>query len=136
MADARCTPDDWVKLSNTDLDMAGVALTSGHGSYVLFHCQQALEKRLKALASLATGEYPPRLHSLRRLAAHCRLAVPEHYLELFDDLVVAYTASRYDAAFAEVAEDPGRAAVVLGLTQEAARWLDAEMERLKSEQPE
>jgi len=34
----------------------------------LFCCQQAIEKRLKALVVNATDEFPPKLHDLTRLA--------------------------------------------------------------------
>lgn len=135
MADGLCTPDQWVKLSDADLSMARTALQAGHAAYVLFHCQQALEKRLKALVALKTDQYPPRLHSLTQLAAEAGVSVPEKWQALFDELTVAYTASRYDAAYVAAA-DLKRAEQRLQLSVEAAQWLDEEMSRLKSERGE
>lgn len=58
----------WAEQARYDLDTAGAMLSSGRYLYVVFCCQQAVEKALKALIVVRTGEMPPRLHNLPRLA--------------------------------------------------------------------
>ena len=58
----------WAEQSQYDLDTARAMLASGRYLYVLFCCQQAVEKALKALIVRRTGELPPRLHNLLGLA--------------------------------------------------------------------
>lgn len=108
-----------------------MSMQAGLAADVLFHCQQALEKRLKALVALKTDQYPPRLHSLTRLAAEAGVTVPEKWQGLFDKLTAAYTASRYDAAYV-AASDLKHAEQQLQLCVEAVQWLDEQMSRLKS----
>lgn len=43
-------------------------LASGRYLYVVFCCQQAVEKALKAVIVRKTGALPPRVHNLLRLA--------------------------------------------------------------------
>ncbi|MCX7598804.1 MAG: HEPN domain-containing protein [Armatimonadetes bacterium] len=135
MADGVCKPEQWVKLSDADLKAAHVAMQAGLVADVLFHCQQALEKRLKALIALKTGQYPPRLYSLSRLAAEAGVLVPERLQELFEELTAAYTASGYDAAYV-AASEPGHAEERLKPSVVAAQWLDNQTKRQKSERDE
>ena len=58
----------WIKISDYDVETAQAMQKSGRYLYVLFCCQQAIEKRLKALVVNATDEFPPKLHDLTRLA--------------------------------------------------------------------
>ena len=53
------TEGDWIEQSTYDLETARAMLTSGRYLYVLFCCQQAVEKTLKALIVHRTGEFPP-----------------------------------------------------------------------------
>ena len=65
MADAA---EKWAAQSLYDIETAKAMLDSGRYLYVLFCCQQAVEKMLKALIAKRTRELPPRLHNLIRLA--------------------------------------------------------------------
>ena len=58
-------------------------LDSGRYLYVLFCCQQAVEKMLKAVIVKQTNEFPPRLHNLMRLAEFASLEIPEARAEFF-----------------------------------------------------
>ena len=58
----------WVEHSRYDLDTASAMLKSGRYLYVLFCCQQAVEKAIKAVIVRRTEDFPPRLHNLLRLA--------------------------------------------------------------------
>jgi len=63
----------WVDASRYDLETAKALLESRRYLYVLFMCQQCLEKLLKAQVMARTVELPPRIHGLVRLA---ELAAP------------------------------------------------------------
>jgi len=54
----------WVAASRYDLETARALLKSRRYLYVLFMCQQALEKLLKALVTARTEPFPLRSHNL------------------------------------------------------------------------
>ncbi|MBN1918828.1 MAG: HEPN domain-containing protein [Verrucomicrobia bacterium] len=60
--------DSWRQRAEYDLETARAMLDAGRSLYVLFCCQHAIEKALKALIVERTGELPPRIHNLPRLA--------------------------------------------------------------------
>ncbi len=49
----------WFEQAEYDLDTALAMLESGRYLYVLFCCQQAIEKGLKAVIVEQTGNFPP-----------------------------------------------------------------------------
>lgn len=85
---------DWVALADMDLAAAEVLLERGLYPPVIFHCQQAVEKLLKAIWLERTGEVPPRTHNLVDLASELKLSLPEweSFLGTLTDQAVA---SRY-----------------------------------------
>lgn len=62
----------WAEQARYDLETASAMLSSGRYLYVVFCGQQAVEKALKALIVERTGEMPPRLHNLPKLAEEGR----------------------------------------------------------------
>jgi HEPN domain-containing protein len=58
----------WTGLSNRDIETAGILLEAGRPLEALFFAHMALEKALKARIVRCTGQAPPRLHNLTRLA--------------------------------------------------------------------
>ncbi|MCZ6875578.1 MAG: HEPN domain-containing protein [bacterium] len=100
MADAA---ERWATQSRYDLETAKAMLDAGRYLYVLFCCQQAVEKMLKALIAKRTKALPPRLHNLMRLADVASLTVPENTAHLFRRLSDFYIASRYPAELDETA---------------------------------
>ena len=63
-------------------------LEPGRYLYVVFCCQQAVEKTLKAIIAKRTGETPPRIHSLMRLAEKAAIALSEEQAQLFRELSI------------------------------------------------
>ena len=53
--------DYWEDIANYDLDTAEAMFNSGRYLYVVFMCQQAVEKLVKGLYVLNKGEEPPRV---------------------------------------------------------------------------
>jgi HEPN domain-containing protein len=57
----------WISLSRYDINTAKAMLAGRRYLYVLFTCQQAIEKMLKALVVKNTGSFPPKIHDLVKL---------------------------------------------------------------------
>ena len=58
---------EWVERARYDLETAKSMLEAGRYLYVLFCCQQAVEKAIKALIAERTNDMPPRIHNLPKL---------------------------------------------------------------------
>jgi len=58
----------WVELAEEDLAIARDLHRSAHYLAAAYHCQQALEKMLKALVQQRQDDPPPRTHNLQELA--------------------------------------------------------------------
>jgi HEPN domain-containing protein len=119
-------PEKWVEKALYDLDTARAMLASDRYFYVLFCCQQAVEKMLKAVIAKQTGRVPPRLHNLNRLAERTGLEFSEKRMDLLGELSSYYVQSRYPEetdteTTREIAED------TLTLTEEAVQWLQSVM---------
>ena len=84
----------WVDASRYDLETARVLLDSRRYLYVLFMCQQSLEKLLKAHLMVRTVEFPPRIHSLVRLAELAALNLEERERGFLERLSLYYIQSR------------------------------------------
>lgn len=124
MADAA---ERWVAQSRYDIETAKAMLDTGRYLYVLFCCQQAVEKMLKGLIAKQTSVLPPRLHNLMRLAEVASLTVPEDTARLFRRLSEFYIASRYPAELDEAVWtiDPEQSRQTYSATEDALRWLSS-----------
>ncbi|MHC4519881.1 MAG: HEPN domain-containing protein, partial [Planctomycetota bacterium] len=72
----------WTVGSEEDLDAAESLLEKGHLRHGLFFAHLALEKMLKAPVVQRTGQSPPKIHNLVRLAQRAGLE-PEPEQERF-----------------------------------------------------
>lgn len=98
--------ESWLRFARNDLNLAKQAAASNElGGLAAFHCQQAVEKSLKALLVLA-GAQPPRVHDLLRLwkLVHPVYRLAED-LELLGDIGEFYVDGRYPASI-ETGEPP------------------------------
>ena len=100
---------------------------SGRHLYVLFCCQQAVEKMLKALIAARLKEIPPRIHNLVRLAETAALQPGSDRLDFLRELSAYYVQSRYPEEIQEIASHMRReeAQRVLNQTEEAVGWLSS-----------
>ena len=89
------TEQGWVDQAQYDLDTARAMLASSRYLYVLFCCQQAVEKTLKAVIIRRTGEMPPRVHNLLRLAEIAQVQADQVQVRLLGELSAYYIQSRY-----------------------------------------
>lgn len=80
----------WVDASRYDLETARAMLQARRYLYVLFKCQQALEKLLKAHVTARTAKFPPRIHSLLRLIELAVLKISPEEKTLLERLSLYY----------------------------------------------
>ena len=89
----------WLDIAQYDLDTAEAMLISGRWLYVVFMCQQAVEKLVKGLYVLYIDDNVPKTHNIRILIEKFESLLPEtvtdeHY-DLFEDLTIHYLNGRY-----------------------------------------
>jgi HEPN domain-containing protein len=123
----------WVDASRYDLATARALLKSRRYLYVLFMCQQAIEKILKACATMKTEDFPPRIHNLARLAELAVLDMTEEERRLLERLSLYYLQSRYPPEIQTLAKKVSRSIAVSHLRQTEALWrkLNKELTRTK-----
>lgn len=92
----------WIKLSDYDVETAKAMHKAGRYLYVLFCCQQAVEKRLKALVVRTTDEFPPKLHDLIRLLDLTKINLEGSQRLFLRKLTNYYIETRYPEEMAEL----------------------------------
>lgn len=115
----------WTEQARYDLDTRCAMLKSGRYLYVLFCCQQAVEKAIKAIIAKKSNEFPPRIHSLIRLAEVASLELTEERAQLLRELSSYYIQTRYPeeipALDAKISEF--QTSKILEQTEETIKWL-------------
>lgn len=87
---------EWIKYAEEDLETARVLFEAGRYAACAYHCQQALEKILKAAIVYTTQDRPPRIHNLRDLAARLQgLSIPDEVGLTLRRVGPHYRATRY-----------------------------------------
>ena len=114
----------WLDQANYDLDTARSLLEAGRYVYVLFCCQQAVEKTLKARITRVSGKSPPRSHNLMHLLKVAGIELDPSGQDFLRELSAYYIQTRYP----DVVDLPGEvvkgsAKKVLERTEELLRWL-------------
>lgn len=82
----------WLNLAQYDIQTAEAMLKY---LYVLFTCQQAVEKTLKAAIVQKTKKLPPRIHDLQRLTQTAELTLDEEQTDFLNQLSYFYLETRY-----------------------------------------
>ena len=87
----------WIEMSDYDFGTALAMQKTGRYLYVGFMCHQSVEKILKAYYHASTGDTPPYIHSLSRLAEKTGLFIElnEEQLGIIDELEPLNIESRY-----------------------------------------
>ena len=85
----------WAERAQYDLDTADAMFKAGRYLYVLFCCQQAVEKVLKAVIVKRTSNLPPRIHNLLRLAEVAGIETDQDQVRFLGELSGYYIQSRY-----------------------------------------
>lgn len=120
----------WVNLSDYDIETARAMQKTRRYLYVLFCCQQALEKRLKALVVKTTDSFPPKSHDLIQLLGLARLEMDPSQKLFLRKITGYYIETRYPQEMEELGKKVTKelSSHYLRETQEMIKWLD---QRLK-----
>ena len=121
------TVQKWVDQAMYDLETARAMLDSGRFVYVVFCCQQAVEKMIKAVIANVTGEMPPRIHNLMQLVERAGLKPDAQQALLMRELTELYVQSRYpdqlepvtSSAWQPIAQD------AMNRTEKVLGWLSS-----------
>jgi HEPN domain-containing protein len=119
----------WLDIAQYDLKTAGALYRGGRWLYVIFMCQQSLEKLVKGLYILYLGKPAQRIHDIRSvfLEFSDKLTVPvdETVIEFFSRLSSFYLNTRYtdykEKLSAAVSKQEAKAN--LKKTKEVFSWL-------------
>lgn len=97
--------------------------------YVLFMCQQATEKLLKALVVKTTKSFPPRLHNLLRLLELTKLEMGENEKKFLEKLSYYYLEARYPEEKKKISAEINKelAQEYLNKTEEIFKWLASKL---------
>jgi HEPN domain-containing protein len=126
--------DYWEDIAEYDLGTAEAMLLSARYLYVVFMCQQAVEKLVKGLFVLHKGEEPPRIHNIWNIFDRIfdiekfeedEKIVTEEYFSFFDELLAYYISERYPSYKERLSQSitKERAWNVLVKTKEVFSWL-------------
>jgi HEPN domain-containing protein len=115
----------WLQYARENLQVAQMTLEAGLLNPCLQNAQQAVEKALKALIVERTGELPPRIHNLPRLAEAVELGVDEKRMDFLAALTVFYIQTRYPEGMELLATATTRrkAEATLRKTEKTVQWL-------------
>ncbi|WP_217267275.1 HEPN domain-containing protein [Thermanaeromonas sp. C210] len=96
---------------------------------MIYMCQLALEKLLKAVVTLQTDKTPPKTHKLLLLVKLAQVNLPDEYLEFLGTLDAIGSGARYpkDLAAARKAYPRKVAQEYLGKTKEVMEWVKREL---------
>lgn len=115
----------WVDLSEYDIKTANAMFKSRRYLYVLFTCQQSVEKILKALVTKNTKQFPPKTHDLLKLAELSKIDIDEVKKEFLSKLSFYYIETRYPQEIAKISKEINRkmALEYLKNTKALLKWL-------------
>lgn len=115
----------WVDLSRYDIETAEAMLASGRYLYVLFTCQQSIEKMLKALVVKNTGSFPPKIHDLVKLVSIAKIDIETEQKEFLAKLNYYYLETRYPRELSEISKQIKKDAALecYNTTTKFLKWL-------------
>jgi HEPN domain-containing protein len=116
---------NWHDIAMYDIGSAEAMLKAGRYIYVMFMCQQAVEKMLKAVIAQESGTMPPKTHDLERLAIAGTVTLDGSQLEFIRMLTEYYIETRYPEDIATLNRDldKSKAAFYLKETEAFLEWL-------------
>jgi len=121
--------DTWLTYAERDLDAAGVMFESGRWFYVVFMCQQSMEKLVKGLYTQFIDEAVPRTHNItalmERFEDRLLSVIPSEYNRLMKTLSAYYVSERYPDYISKAGEQINKdeASAIFRQTKEAFAWL-------------
>ena len=119
----------WLDVAQYDLSVADSMAKNKHWLYVVFMCQQSIEKLVKGLYSYYKPDAPPRLHNIKTIVSRIEqdlpMPIPPETMDLFDELTAYYLNNRYPDYMSKLSEqiNEAEATEVITKTKEAFAWL-------------
>lgn len=123
---ARKQVDYWKTSADEDFAAAQSLLEKGHLRHALFFAHLAIEKMLKAHVTLQTGDLPPRIHNLVRLAEIAELRLDAGKTESLSEFGVYQLEGRYPDS-EQIMLDLQTAKSELLKTKELLEWLKSRL---------
>ena len=119
------TVEMWIEHARYDMESATVMLSADRHIYVMFFCQQAIEKALKAVIMDRTKKAAPRTHNLTKLVALAGVEADQSQIDLMSELSSFYVQSRYPETLESTLEPVGReqAETLHDRSKEMLEWL-------------
>ncbi len=119
----------WLDIARYDLETAEAMLISKRWLYVVFMCQQAIEKLAKGLYAVYIDDNIPRIHNINSIIERFEDKLPKPiskgHQQLFDKLSAFYLNNRYpdyiNKLSAQVIETEAKE--ILAKTKGAFTWL-------------
>jgi len=122
----------WLERVDYDLETARAMYKAGRYLYVVFMCQQAVEKNIKALLALQEKEIKP-IHHLSKLAELAGIIqeFDEETLTLIESLSAYYLNARYKETISTLTKAIGKneAKDCLAESQQVITWLTQKMKQ-------
>jgi HEPN domain-containing protein len=119
----------WLQMAQYDIDTAQTMYMGGRWFYVVFMCQQAIEKLCKGLYNFYIDDNIPRVHNIRfilsKIESTLSLTVKPEIYKLIDILSAHYLTNRYPdfSGTPNIQIDKNKATDLLEKTKEAFAWL-------------
>ena len=121
--------EHWLDIAQHDLKTAGTMLANGNWLYVVFMCQQSIEKLVKGLYTLYLSDDTPRIHNIKAIFDNFRDKLPtkisDDFRAFFDELSAYYVNNRYPDFKSKLSSSIGEAEAkaILFKTKEVFAWL-------------
>jgi HEPN domain-containing protein len=119
----------WLDIADYDMATADSMLAAGRYLYVVFMCQQALEKLTKGLYTYYIDDNIPRVHNisyiLTRVADSLDVNIDEEIFSLLDKLSAYYLQGRYPSYKGKISQlvDKAEANEILKVSKEVFAWI-------------
>jgi len=119
----------WLDITEYNLETAKAMLAGGRWLYVVFMCQQAIEKLVKGLYILYVDDDVPRLHNIKTIFKRFEDKLPpnayEERYDFFDTLTTYYLNNRYPEYINKLSltVDKDVAIKMLAKTEGEFKWL-------------
>ena len=119
----------WLELATYDLESANAMFITGRWFYVVFMCQQAIEKLCKGLYNFSIDDNVPKVHNIRfilaKIETRLSVTVNSEIYNLADILSAYYLSNRYPDFIGQsnTKINKDKAENILEKTKEAFVWL-------------
>lgn len=127
----------WLDIAAYDLITAKSMIKSGRYVYVVFMCEQSLEKLAKGLYNFYIDDNVPRVHNIsfiiNKILEKLNVKLEESSFKLFDKLSAYYLQGRYPSFKEKISQliDKKEAKDILQKTKEVFQWMKSLKKSIK-----